>query len=817
MRMSRWALAALVPIVALTLVMVAAPQSAEADGPTTLGRSPWQFMRGPIVAPVPDYGSHGAKEEYDHRPASEIPGDQAPGWLLCKAGEICPDPDIIGMNMPYGSRLGGYDCRLALDFTFFQSFVSIPLNATIDEFKVEMNNADDGARVSIFNTAHPNGFVFDGSYIFLGPDQSTTDLRAAMVKGAVNRVVITQVDDCWSGNNLHEARITLNGNTVVVTPNADLSITKTAPATAVVGTDFMYAINLQNAGPTGAPAIVIQDTLPANVKFIGASPACTHSGPPAGGGTVTCSGVSVPVNSTVPLSIHVRAMQVGPAVNTVAITDIGANLIDPISANNQARATTDITPPPVAPAPPFTLTGPVVAGAKVCVPLYMDQNLETQYWWARAAGGDLKLNFATVGINAAEAGSATVKVFNPSGTQIATHTVDYAGTSTVPAESVIVDAATAGQLYRIEVRVSAPPSGPVAHHYLLSATGASLIGTNSPLQPQGEHDDARWRVNVDGAGLSVVVSPAPEAPLTTGSMVIINPSGVTVATVPLTPAGGSYSAPGATTGQWKVAIRGADGHYLLNKLTGADRGLYLGWDAAGSGAVLGTVTRNGLPNTLPVDVQIGGLTLPGILGSFSLPKFPVGTYPVQLIGTSVTGSVTVTCDGTANIALDIPLIPTTTTVNFGPGPFVYNGTPFTATSTVTSGAAGTATIVYTGDCTNAGSTCTATATFEATPVYAASSGSAVITINKAPSITTVSGGGSFTYDGTGHPLTAVVTGVGGLNQPLPVVGCIASPTLPAHNCTGTATYAGDANYVGSTGSATVTITINFANPAGASS
>ena len=47
-----------------------------------------------------------------------------------------------------------------------------------------------------------------------------------------------------------------------------------------------------------------------------------------------------------------------------------------------------------------------------------------------------------------------------------------------------------------------------------------------------------------------------------------------------------------------------------------------------------------------------------------------------------------------------------------------------------------------------------------------------------------------------------------------MVGCIASPTLPAHNCTGTATYAGDANHPGSTGSATVTITINFANPAG---
>ena len=67
------------------------------------------------------------------------------------------------MNMPSGSRLGAYSCRRALDFTFFQSFVSIPLNSTINEFKVEMGNADDGARVSIFNSAHPSGFVFSGS------------------------------------------------------------------------------------------------------------------------------------------------------------------------------------------------------------------------------------------------------------------------------------------------------------------------------------------------------------------------------------------------------------------------------------------------------------------------------------------------------------------------------------------------------------------------------------------------------------------------------------------------------------------------------
>ena len=73
LRISRWALAALVPIVALTFLMVSAPQSAEAAGPTTLGRSPWQFMRGPIVAPVPDYGSHGHTSEYGHLPAPGSP------------------------------------------------------------------------------------------------------------------------------------------------------------------------------------------------------------------------------------------------------------------------------------------------------------------------------------------------------------------------------------------------------------------------------------------------------------------------------------------------------------------------------------------------------------------------------------------------------------------------------------------------------------------------------------------------------------------------------------------------------------------------
>ncbi|MHB8838475.1 MAG: thrombospondin type 3 repeat-containing protein, partial [Gemmatimonadaceae bacterium] len=67
-------------------------------------------------------------------------------------------------------------------------------------------------------------------------------------------------------------------------------------------------------------------------------------------------------------------------------------------------------------------------------------------------------------------------------------------------------------------------------------------------------------------------------------------------------------------------------------------------------------------------------------------------------------------------------IATTTTVTFGGSSFVYSGSAFTATASVSP--AGTAIITYSGDCTNAGSSCTATATYAGDATHAASSGTA---------------------------------------------------------------------------------------------
>lgn len=146
-----------------------------------------------------------------------------------------------------------------------------------------------------------------------------------------------------------------------------------------------------------------------------------------------------------------------------------------------------------------------------------------------------------------------------------------------------------------------------------------------------------------------------------------------------------------------------------------------------------------------------------------------------------------------------PPAPTTTSVSFGAGPFVYTGSPYTATATVSSG--GAAPIVYSGDCVNAGSSCTATATYAGDATHAASSGSASITITPAATSTSVTfGTTSAVY--TGSAFTATATGSRGT----PSISYSGDCTNVGTTCTAIATTAADANHSSSTATATLAIT-----------
>ena len=170
----------------------------------------------------------------------------------------------------------------------------------------------------------------------------------------------------------------------------------------------------------------------------------------------------------------------------------------------------------------------------------------------------------------------------------------------------------------------------------------------------------------------------------------------------------------------------------------------------------------------------------------------------------------VDCTG-ATCTLHIAKALSTTVVTFEAGPYVYRGTAFTATAVVTSvgGLNQPVAVVYSGDCTNVtvANGCTATATYDGDQNHNGSTDSKSVTITKASSTTVVTfEAGPYVYRGTAFTATAVVTGVGGLNQPVAVVysGDCTNVTV-ANGCTATATFDGDQNHDGSTDSKSVTI------------
>jgi hypothetical protein len=236
-------------VLAVTFSGLAFAPAALASGPTSLGVSGWQVYSNTNLYSNPDpIQSHGDPGEYAAAPA--IPAQNSTGWVNCGpsaplrfsyysgSASMCPSASTI--NMHVGSILPG--CWSQLNFTSFQALVSIPAGTTISTFSVNMNGADDGARVSLVNSLYPNGVTPSNGYIDQVAGQSTGNLASYVAAGEVNRVVITQVDDCAVGNNLNSAQISLNGTVIPPAP-ADT----TAPAAAPTQTPVANASGWNNS------------------------------------------------------------------------------------------------------------------------------------------------------------------------------------------------------------------------------------------------------------------------------------------------------------------------------------------------------------------------------------------------------------------------------------------------------------------------------------------------------------------------------------------------------------------------------------------
>ena len=166
---------------------------------------------------------------------------------------------------------------------------------------------------------------------------------------------------------------------------------------------------------------------------------------------------------------------------------------------------------------------------------------------------------------------------------------------------------------------------------------------------------------------------------------------------------------------------------------------------------------------------------------------------------------------------EIEKAPSVTTVTCSAGPFVYSGSPHTPCTAKVTGAGGLdepVPVTYT-DNVNAG-TASAAASYPGDANHNGSGDSKNFTISKATPTVTVNWT-AWTFDGTPHPASGSVTGVGGANLGTPTFtyysgsSTAGTPLAGAPSNVGTytvlASYAGSANY--NAASATKTVQVVF--------
>ena len=131
-----------------------------------------------------------------------------------------------------------------------------------------------------------------------------------------------------------------NAASVAVNPQTDLSLTKTASDnTPDVDDEVDYTLTAHNAGPNDATGVTIQDSLPAGLDFLDATPGCDNTN-----GTVICDIGALASGDSASVTIKTRttAAIAGSAIGNLA--SVTGDEFDPDTTNNQASTTVDVQP-----------------------------------------------------------------------------------------------------------------------------------------------------------------------------------------------------------------------------------------------------------------------------------------------------------------------------------------------------------------------------------------------------------------------------------------------------------------------------------------
>lgn len=214
-------------------------------------------------------------------------------------------------------------------------------NVVVTDSLPSLASPNDVNFVSASRGATQSGRLLTWPAITLDSGQTVIDTVTVTVRAGVGATitnvarVTSSVADPDTTNNRSDVQ------TLVVNTNvADIAVSKSGPATALITDTVVYEVVTRNLGSSNATGVVVSDTVPAGVTFLSASRGGTLSG-----NVVTWPAVDIVNGDAVTDTVITLAAAAGTWTNIAAATSTST---DPDSTNNDgsnaaARVTTVVS------------------------------------------------------------------------------------------------------------------------------------------------------------------------------------------------------------------------------------------------------------------------------------------------------------------------------------------------------------------------------------------------------------------------------------------------------------------------------------------
>ncbi len=303
---------------------------------------------------------------------------------------------------------------------------------------------------------------------------------ASNVGDITNSATVSAVTaDPSTGNNTAAA-------TSTASPQADLSLTKSATSPVIPGQNVTYSLTIANQGPSDAATVVVTDPAPTGVSLtaVTATPAgfrCTISS-----NQLTCSSNSVPngYRDTVSVTGAVDASATGSVMNTATIASATA---DPTAGNNSASVTSTLSPQADV---GVTLTGPtdpIIAGTLASFQLQLVNNGPSTATGVVATG---QVPPGMIPVIGSSGGACTVS----------------SGTVTC-----VIGTMAPGKTITIPLKATADPTQPAGPD-----SGSAIVGATTPDPVSANNSSTVSMTIATSADLAVTKTVSPD-PLIAGS------------------------------------------------------------------------------------------------------------------------------------------------------------------------------------------------------------------------------------------------------------------------------------------------------------